>query len=152
MSKKSDKLYKRSDELRALADQIILSENIDKGEAEIEYLFVWPNISKNTGGKCLKPTKELLYYSKCDFIIEISQEVWDELTEEDQYRLLHHELCHIGSDYDEKTGEYTYSIRKHDIEDFKAVVSKYGVEWDNTIKAQIYSLYDVDLSTECLNK
>lgn len=48
---------------------------------------------------------------------------------EDQIRvLLFHELLHIGIDYRDD-GSEVYSVRKHDLQDFKEIVDRYGVNW-----------------------
>ena len=43
-------------------------------------------------------------------------------------------LLHIGIDY-RQGGEEVYSIRPHDVEDFKVIIEKYGVDWaERTVK------------------
>lgn len=41
--------------------------------------------------------------------------------------LLFHELLHIGIDWNDN-GECFY-VRKHDLEDFKIIIDKYGTDW-----------------------
>lgn len=47
---------------------------------------------------------------------------------EDQMRiLLLHELLHVGMD--EKDGEPVYKIIPHDIEEFREIINRYGIDW-----------------------
>jgi hypothetical protein len=61
--------------------EMIKENNIDIGSAKICGLMVSPNINKTTAGRCIKAGKELKFFSNYDYIIEISQEYWDNLTE-----------------------------------------------------------------------
>jgi hypothetical protein len=138
-----------SPELRELADQVI-SENkgsVDIGNAKIEYVMVWPYVSKTVWGRCIKCNTELQHFSKADFIIEMSGELWDQLDEERRYILMYHELKHVKSICDPKTGEWKNSIRAHDVEDFADIIEQHGVRWIADIKTIIASMYDLDPET-----
>lgn len=43
-------------------------------------------------------------------------------------RLLFHELLHVGIDMDDEGAE-KYSVRPHDLEDFRECVDRWGVDW-----------------------
>ena len=44
--------------------------------------------------------------------------------------LLYHELLHVGMD---DTGEEVkYIVNPHDVEDFRAVIDRYGIDWAKT--------------------
>lgn len=87
-------------------------------------------------GKCVKASdlsRELAAY---DFIILLNREVWQEaeFTEKKKRALIDHELCHAEIALDKKTLEPKYDERgrniwrtkKHDIEEFQAVVERHG--------------------------
>lgn len=42
--------------------------------------------------------------------------------------LMFHELLHVGIDHNSEGGE-VYGIRKHDLQDFREIVDRYGVDW-----------------------
>ena len=42
-----------------------------------------------------------------------------------------HELLHVGIEPGPE-GSEIYSVRKHDLEDFKLIIDKYGTEWSKT--------------------
>ena len=49
-------------------------------------------------------------------------------TEEQKKILMHHELLHVGIQFNED-GSETYSVRPHDYEDFKEIIDRFGTEW-----------------------
>ncbi len=82
-----------------------------------------------SGGKvvyadCTKISDKIKAVTDCDFIITFYK---DGLIcpPEIQYRIMFHELCHIG--YEPDTGRRF--IKPHDLEDFRAVIDKWGSSW-----------------------
>lgn len=137
-----------SEELKAIGDLVITKENLDIGNATIKYLFSTPYISKSVAGKCIKASKEMQYLGECDYIIEMSFELWNQLTEQDQYLLMLHELMHILAVINDKTGNWKYKIKDHDIKDFSLIVNKYGTDWTKKVKLANSSLYDLSPAEE----
>lgn len=85
-------------------------------------------------GKCVKATDLQREFSNYDFIILLNQEVWEdpEFTEEKKCALVDHELCHAtvatdddGPKWDDR-GRRVWRIRKHDIEEFHAIIHRHG--------------------------
>jgi len=86
-------------------------------------------------GKCKKASdldRELAAY---DFIILLSRGFWRDYETTDLQRraLLDHELCHAARKYDQDgepsvdaRGRPVFRVRKHDIEEFRDVVERYG--------------------------
>jgi hypothetical protein len=87
-------------------------------------------------GKCVKASDPQREVAAFDFIILLNREVWNDLdfTEKHKRALVDHELCHaeiaLGKDgepkYDER-GRNIWRMRKHDIEEFRAVVQRHGL-------------------------
>ncbi len=138
------KYFTDAPEVQRIAGEVIKEEGLNLRGATVTYLAVNPYISKTIVAKCIKTAKELEYYSKCDYLIEVSAEVWQQLTDEDKYRIVHHELLHIDPEWDEKTDATNFTLRKHDLQDFKEIVNKYGTDWDSAVKVNLMTLYDVD--------
>lgn len=65
----------------------------------------------------------------CDFTITVFEPNIEKMTPEQIRILLYHELLHIGIDLDSNTGDETYSVRPHDLEDFKLIITLFGPEW-----------------------
>lgn len=137
------KEFEVSDELKKLAEDIIASEKLDISPARVEYLLVHPEISKTIAGRCIRTSKELKFFSSYDYLIEISATLWNALDDSTRYILMLHELKHILPIMDEKTGEWKYDIRKHDVEDFSDIIKKHGIDWIYKVKLSISSLYDL---------
>ena len=88
-----------------------------------------------TLGKCKKASdldRELALY---DFVILLRRAFWLDLRVSDEQRLalLDHELYHAAPSYDkngepvkDERGRYVWRVRKHDIEEFTAIVERYG--------------------------
>lgn len=86
-------------------------------------------------GKCVKVAglyREMLEY---DFVIVLNREAWNlGFSVEQKTALIDHELCHAEVQYDDETGEIKYDelgrkqyrLRKHDIEEFQAIVQRHG--------------------------
>ncbi len=122
--------YEESEELRLIAQKLI------RGNAEFACLADGCRIAYQI---CLKrkmgkgkvvyadaekvkdKLKALLPY---DFIITFYADgiVLNDAIKE---RLMYHELCHIG--FDKETGRYW--IIPHDLEDFRNIIEKWGVDW-----------------------
>lgn len=75
-------------------------------------------------GQCVKVTNLFKALTPYDFLIVIYEVNTEGFTDEEMDILLYHELLHIGM-YDK--GEYT--TNPHDINDFDAIVRKYGLFW-----------------------
>ena len=85
-------------------------------------------------GQCVKVTDLQREFMPYDFVILLNREVWEdaEFTEERKKALVVHELCHAatatdddGAKWDER-GRRVWRTRKHDIEEFYAIVNRHG--------------------------
>jgi hypothetical protein len=91
-------------------------------------------------GMCVKASDLSRELAEWDFIILLNKDVWmcgefpHEFTRERKLALLDHELCHAAPVLDKKTLEPKYDergraiwrVRKHDLEEFRAVVERHG--------------------------
>lgn len=73
-------------------------------------------------GECEKVQEKNKWGIPADFTITIFEPNVEGLTEDQIKILLYHELLHIGKDYN--------SINPHDLEDFKSIISQFGVDWN----------------------
>lgn len=64
-----------------------------------------------------------------DFTITVFEPNIEKMTPEQIKILLYHELLHVGIELDSNTGNETYSVRPHDLEDFKLIITLFGTEW-----------------------
>ena len=90
---------------------------------------------------CKKTSKDTLVFGQCekiqdkykwgipaDFTITVFEPNVEEFTEDQIRILLHHELLHVGIEF-KPDGTEAYSIKDHDLEDFKEIINKYGTDW-----------------------
>jgi len=142
------KEFEISDELKKFAEKVIKDESMEIHPAEVEYLLVYPNISKTVAGRCIRAGNELKFFSGKDYLLEISGELWDVLDDSVKHVLLQHELMHIMPVMNDKTGDWKFELRQHDVEDFSNIIKKHGVDWISKIKLSISSIYDLSPSQE----
>lgn len=140
----TDKQLMESPEVEEIAKEVIETHQIELGPAQIGYLLVYPNISKQRAAKCMKATREVKHYSGNDYLIEISGDLWDMLDKDTKKMLLYHELLHVDPVFKAKNQEWKMQIRKPDFADYYEINDKFGNEWYKTIQATVSSLHDLD--------
>lgn len=135
-----------SSDIKDVAEQVMDEENLDLSPATIQYVEVWPNISKTRVAKVVKSNKELKLFSGSDYIVEISGDIWDSLfdDEETRKRLVYQQLLRIAPTYKEKSGEWKFKKQKPDIVTFKKIHDNYGLEWIDRVVESVSSIHDLD--------
>lgn len=78
-------------------------------------------------GECIKVRDLYRAYIPHEFIVVIYEPNVSYLTDEQLEILIYHELLHVG--VDDTTGEPRLQIVPHDIEDFRKVIDRYGIDW-----------------------
>jgi hypothetical protein len=133
-------LIPESDPAYQILGHFVKKFHEDLKDAKIALMFnhSWsPNADgRMTLGTCQivnSKNKELAEY---DIVIAVNELFWTdpETSEEQRTALLDHELCHARLNRDEDTGEpiiderdrLVYCLRKHDVEEFEAVIKRHG--------------------------
>ena len=75
-------------------------------------------------GQCEKIADKYKWGIPCDFTITVFEPNVCGFTPEQIKILIFHELLHVGIDGDK------LFINPHDLEDFKAIIDKFGVDWN----------------------
>lgn len=140
----TDKQLMESPEMHEIAEEVIELHGIELGPAQLGFLLVYPNISKQRAAKCMKASREVKHYSGNDYLIEISGDLWDMLDKDTKKMLLYHQLLHIDPVFKAKNQEWKMQVRKPDFADYYEINDKFGNEWYKTIQATVSSLYDLD--------
>ena len=119
-----------------IADRLIKTEeslqSIRESDVRIIYLSSDHELKKNgklVFGQCEKVPDKYKWAVPCDFTITVFEPNVERLTEEQIRILLFHELLHVGIKKD--GNEEKYLIIPHDIEDFREVIERYGVDWND---------------------
>lgn len=119
-----------SQEYTEIGERLIaeLEELADVREAEITIVYLASTLAKKQKGKlvfgqCEKIADKYKWGIPADFTITVFEPNIEGFTPEQVEALIFHELLHVGVEDDR------LFIRPHDIEDFSAVLKKYGVDW-----------------------
>lgn len=101
-------------------------------ESEISVGYLVSDLKKTSNGKtvfgeCRKVPAWAAPFIPHDFLIIVYDVNCMLFTPEQIRTLLHHELLHIGMS--EKGAQPVYRVVPHDIEDFREIVDKYGLDW-----------------------
>ncbi len=136
------KILSLSEQIKLLANEVIEEQRMQQPkQVKVGYLIVEPMIAPNVAGRCIKCNKQLQLFSGCEYLIEISGDVWQNLDLKTKKILLQHELMHIDVKQNKK-GELVCKIRDHDIQDFITIIEKYGVNWIKVINLLYEQLQD----------
>ena len=79
-------------------------------------------------GECEKVAAKNKWAIAYDFTITLFKPNLVGLTEEQIKIVLFHELLHVGIELG-ADGDEEYSVRKHDLEDFKLIIDRFGTDW-----------------------
>ncbi len=119
-----------SQEYTEIGERLIaeLEELADIREAEITIVYLASTLAKKQKGKlvfgqCEKIADKFKWGIPADFTITVFEPNIEGFTPEQVEALIFHELLHVGVEDDR------LFVRPHDIEDFSAVLKKYGVDW-----------------------
>ena len=83
---------------------------------------------KKVLGQCEKVADKYKWGIPCDFTITVFEPNAEGMTEEQLRMLIFHELLHVGIEYN-ADGTETYSVKPHDLEDFKLIIDRFGTDW-----------------------
>ena len=124
-------MFWRGNDLERLAKKVIKTygdlKHLDDPQCRIVYQYC--DKMKKSGGKIVLADTELVKdkikaFCLADVLITVYQGSCSGLDDERMERLMYHELKHVGFEAPDK-----YWIIPHDLEDFRDVVDKWGVDW-----------------------
>lgn len=125
-----------NDRYRQIAEELIDQEPelvfIKRSKARIAYLSSdAPKKSADfaTLGECEKVQSKNQWAMAYDYTITVFEKNTQHMDQDQLRVLIFHELLHIDILYDKETGGETYGLRKHDLQDFKTIVDRFGVDW-----------------------
>lgn len=126
----------QSEELRKLGEKLIQKhkefEDIRDAEVRIGYCVsddARIRDGKAVLGECTKVKPLYQAFIPYDFLITFFEPNIEELSKKQKEILMMHELLHIGIS---TVGELTYRIVPHDVEDFREIIERYGLDWAAT--------------------
>lgn len=101
-------------------------------DSDVRIAYLVSDREKKENGKtvfaqCEKIPDRYKWSVPYDFMITVFEPNVDGLSRDQLRVLMEHELMHVGID-DSGDGE-KYRVVPHDVEDFRAVIEKYGLDW-----------------------
>lgn len=102
--------------------------------SNVSIIFLQSDISKKKSkniivkAECEKISDKYKWGIPCDFTITVFEPNVKGMTDGQLRVLLFHELLHVGIEFNDD-GE-KYFENPHDLEDFKIIIDKFGVDWD----------------------
>lgn len=118
-----------------IARELINTEDalVDIRNSQATIVYLSSEHKKKSGnklvfGQCEKIADKYKWGIPADFTITIFEPNVEGFSEEQLKILLFHELLHVGIEFN-ADGSETYSIRPHDLEDFKLIIDRFGTDW-----------------------
>lgn len=125
-----------SEEYSNIAAELIKKESLldDIRQSEVTIVYLSSDKEKKSKGKtvfgeCEKIPDKYKWAIPADFTITIYEPNVITFTEEQMRILMFHELLHVGIEIQDD-GSEKYSVRPHDIEDFRTIIDRYGLDWN----------------------
>lgn len=106
-------------------------EKVRDSEATIVYLSSEHERTSNGKiilGQCERIPDKYRWAIPCDFTITLFEPNLEGLTEEQIRIVILHELMHVGI-REGREGNEDYYVVPHDIEDFRLILERYGMDW-----------------------
>lgn len=123
-----------SDEYAHIGEELILTapELESIRDSGVRIIFLGSDYEKKSQGRtvfgeCEKIPGKYRWAINYDMAIIVYEPNVERFTEEQLRILLLHELMHVGVKVD--GNEETYCVVPHDVEDFRAIIDKYGMDW-----------------------
>ena len=110
-------------------------------DSRVQIIYLESDSTKKSGtdtlvhGECEKVAAKNKWAIFADFTITLFTKNNIGMREDQIRTLLFHELLHIGIEVG-ADGDEIYSIRNHDLEDFKVIIDRYGTDWANTKRSE----------------
>ena len=124
-----------SEEYAKIAHDIIQNEPClaDIRQSDATIMFLSSDKEKKSKGKtvfgeCEKIPEKYKWAIPCDFTITIYEPNVVAFTDKQIRTLLLHELLHVKIEVQDD-GTEKYSCNPHDIEDFRMIIDRYGLDW-----------------------
>lgn len=118
-------------EVYALVEEVRREHHTSTEEASIALLWINDVKADADGhlmlGKCWKIGPREAALHEHDFAIGFNREVWNQVDAQMREAIVDHELAHVGIKVREETGESSWYVVKHDLEEFTSVVKRRGL-------------------------
>ena len=131
---KPDK-FSLAPEVELVAHDLIEDHHSHLIGARIKYLFrhgKWEKKHRQTLGQAKLAAEDIRFIAEFDFIITVSLDAWNYADSGTRMALVDHELYHCQDTSTPDDDEPSWGISDHDVQEFVAVVSRYGL-WEKDL-------------------
>lgn len=125
---------KVSEHYRELAQQLIENEPLLSyiAESDVSVVYLISQKERKSQGRtvyaeCEKIPQKYSWAIPYDFSVTVFAPNVERMNDKQVQILLLHELLHVGIERD--GNEETYRIIPHDVEDFRVILDRYGLDW-----------------------
>lgn len=143
------KVYSEAESVRSISAGLIANYHPELASARLRYIFV-DKASLKGGvdilGKTKKISGPLEYLLELDFLIEIAQDKWVDLSNEQQTALVDHLLERCTGEEDEKSGEMKWKIREPDVQEFSSILRRHGA-WNDSLSGFVSVAHEIKVDT-----
>jgi len=140
------KNYTEAESVQAIAASLIPTHHPELAGARIAYLFMDQTPKKGgreLAGKASKVSGRWAFMTELDFVLEVAEEKWNEMSESQRQALVDHLLeCCTGEEQED--GSLKYSIREPDVHEFSTILQRHGA-WNETLQGFCQVAQQVDL-------
>jgi hypothetical protein len=95
-------------------------------------------------GKASKVSGRWEHLTELDFIIEIAEKPWGEITESQRQALMDH-LLESCTGEEQEDGSMKWSIREPDVQEYSTILSRHGV-WNESLSGFIQVAQTIDIA------
>lgn len=142
------KVYSEAETIETLAKPLIAPFHPELATARMKFVFVDKGSMKAgrpVYGKVKKLSGISEFLIEADFVIEVAQDHWNELDENQRTALVDHLLERCSGEEDENTGEMVWVVREPDVQEFTSILRRHGA-WntDLTTFASVAKAIDIE--------
>lgn len=141
------KTYSESETIEAIAASLIPMYHPELANARIKCLFMDQTPKKNgreIPGKAQKVSGKWEHLTELDFVLEIAEPVWNDMTNDQRTALVDHLLECCTGEEDEQSGEMKWSIRSPDVQEFSTILERHG-NWNETLGGFLQVAQSIEL-------
>jgi len=140
--------YSPAESVQAIAQSLLPTYHPELSTARISYLFI-DRVPKKGGrelyGKVVKVSGRWESLTELDFIVEVPLPKWNDFSEDQRTALVDHLLEHCSGEEDESTGEYKWSRREPDVQEFSTILQRHGI-WHDGLTSFVQVAQGLDIA------
>lgn len=138
-----DKQIEVGGDLEQVASNIIQKYELNISPSVVQFVKLYPYISKTVIATCKRTDHLLHHYSSADYVVVVSGDIWDQLDEKSKEVIVYSQLYKLNATYNEKRGEWNYKMLPYQIVHEHCSV-KFGVDFLSRLRTLVASLFDLD--------